>query len=221
MHRAERELPAWVPGDEFWNSGPLQPRASAGGGRTLRYLPPGAVRPRAGRRRARAATRRFTITSSPEHLALTQLGPTQRCATCHREHNEPASFLVNSSDSMCVDCHERLEARSSAQLHVEPVSGFSARASSGSSRRSCSSRRRSRRARAFEFEWKHEIAALDKAVEQSNLKFSHTQHLDPDRVLRRGRQSSRSTARTVIASSRTASTSSRSRWRIAAPTVTS
>ena len=38
----------------------------------------------------------------------------------------------------------------------------------------------------FEFEWKPEIAALDKAVEQSNLKFSHTQHLDPDRVLRRG-----------------------------------
>ena len=33
---------------------------------------------------------------------------------------------------------------------------------------------------------KTEIAALDKAVEQSNVKFSHTQHLDPDRVLRRG-----------------------------------
>jgi hypothetical protein len=34
------------------------------------------------------------------------------------------------------------------------------------------------------FEWFTQIQAIDAAVEQSNLKFSHAQHLDPDRVLR-------------------------------------
>jgi hypothetical protein len=42
-------------------------------------------------------------------------------------------------------------------------------------------------ARRQDCEWSRAaVAALDKAVEQSNVKFSHNQHLDPDRVLRRG-----------------------------------
>ena len=64
MHRAEREVPAWVPGDDFWNSGPLSPaHQQAAGVRcdTCHQQPFVRVQDE----RARAATRRFTITSRP------------------------------------------------------------------------------------------------------------------------------------------------------------
>jgi hypothetical protein len=182
MHHADRPTPTWVPGDEFWNSGPLSPaHQQAAGTRcdTCHKEPFVRVQDET------CLSCHTTIHDhvSPEHLAVTQLGPTQRCATCHREHNEPASFLVNSSDSMCVDCHAGSQTKF-GQLHVDPVSGFSkghhpqfkphllkptpVEAGSG-----------------FLFEWKTEVTTLDKAVEQSNVKFSHNQHLDPDRVVRR------------------------------------
>jgi predicted CXXCH cytochrome family protein len=181
MHRAQQQVPAWLPGDDFWNSGPLSPaHQQAAGVRcdTCHEQPFVRVTDET----CQSCHKTIHDHVAPEHLAQTQLGPTQRCATCHREHNEPASFLVNSSDSMCVSCHENSR-QHFAQLQVEPVSGFSAEhhpqfkalllkptaVESGS---------------GFEFEWKSEIAALDQAVEQSNMKFSHSQHLDPDRVLR-------------------------------------
>ena len=71
-----------------------------------------------------------------------------------------------------------------AQLHVEPVSGFSAEHHPQFKARLLKPTAIAAGS-GFEFEWKTEIAALDKAVEQSNVKFSHNQHLDPDRVLRR------------------------------------
>jgi predicted CXXCH cytochrome family protein len=181
LHRADRPAPAWVPGDEFWNSGPLSPaHQQAAGVRcdTCHREPFVRVEDEA----CQSCHKTIHDHVSSEHLALTQLGPTPRCATCHREHNEPATFLVDSSDALCVDCHEDSR-QAFGKLQREPVTGFSSQhhpafkahllkpvaAAAGS---------------GFAFEWKTEIAALDKATEQSNLKFSHTQHLDPDRVLK-------------------------------------
>ena len=59
----------------------------------------------------------------PARLALTELGPTPRCATCHREHNEPQTFLVNSGDGMCVDCHGD-PAEGFGQIKLDRVLGF-------------------------------------------------------------------------------------------------
>src|ERR1044072_2831512 len=171
-----------MPGDEFWTSGPLSPaHQQAAGVRcdTCHQEPFIRVKDAA----CLACHKTIHDHVSPEHLALTQLGPTPRCATCHREHNEPATFLVNSSDSMCIDCHQDSNTKF-GQLHVEPVSGFSAGhhpqfkawllkptvITAGST---------------VQLEWKPEVVALDKAVEQSNVKFSHNQHLAPERVLRR------------------------------------
>jgi predicted CXXCH cytochrome family protein len=182
-HRAEKAVSAWIPGDEFWNSGPLsQPHQQAIGDRC------DTCHQKLFQRVQDAACQDCHRTThdhiEPARLQLTELGPTQRCATCHREHNEPASFLVNSSDRLCVDCHAEPE-HGFGQLKRDPVHGFSmgrhpefkphllrpVAIKSGV---------------GFGYDWKIEIAALDKAVEQSNLKFSHQQHMDPNRVLRRG-----------------------------------
>jgi hypothetical protein len=80
MHHAQREVPAWVPGDDFWNSGPLSPaHQQAAGVRcdTCHQEPFVRVQDEA----CQSCHKTIHDHVSPEHLALTQLGPTQRCAT--------------------------------------------------------------------------------------------------------------------------------------------
>lgn len=182
LHRADKTVAEWIPGDEFWNSGPLhQVHEQAIGDRC------DTCHQKLFQRVQDSACQECHRTTHdhimPARLALTELGPTPRCATCHREHNEPSRFLVNSGDSMCVDCHAEPE-HGFGQIKIDPVLGFgpkthpefkpqllvpvSVQAGAG-----------------FAYEWKPLIAELDKAKERSNLKFSHIQHLDGDRVLRR------------------------------------
>lgn len=183
VHQADKDVPAWMPGDAFWNSGPLhQVHQQAIGDRC------DTCHQKLFQRVQDSACQECHRTThdhiEPPRLALTELGPTPRCATCHREHNEPSRFLVNSGDSMCVDCHGEPE-HGFGQIKMPPVLGFgpqthpefkpellvpvTVKAGAG-----------------FAYEWKSLIVELDKAKERSNLKFSHQQHLDPDRVLRRG-----------------------------------
>lgn len=183
VHQAGKPVPAWFPGDKFWNSGPLhQVHQQAIGDRC------DTCHQKLFQRVQDSACQDCHRTTHDHveepRLAMTELGPTPRCATCHREHNEPSSFMVNSSDSMCIDCHGD-PAHGFGQIKIDPVLGFgpkthpefkpelivpvTVKAGSG-----------------FAYEWKPLIMQLDKAKERSNLKFSHQQHLDPDRVLRRG-----------------------------------
>jgi hypothetical protein len=90
--------------------------------------------------------------------------------------------MVNSSDSLCVDCHQDSKAHF-GQLDVAPVSGFSA-GRHPEFQASLLKPVAVTTGAGFTFDWKNQRAPLGKAVEQSNLKFSHEQHLDPDRVLR-------------------------------------
>ncbi len=57
---------------------------------------------------------------APSHLAQTSLGPAQRCASCHREHEEPTGNLVDRSDRVCIGCHTN----AFGPLKVQAVSGF-------------------------------------------------------------------------------------------------
>ncbi|HWK48311.1 MAG TPA: FHA domain-containing protein [Steroidobacter sp.] len=183
LHHAGTATPSWIPGDKFWNSGPLhQVHQQAIGDRCE------TCHQKLFQRVQDAACTECHRTTHdhimPARLALTELGPTPRCATCHREHNEPQTFLVNSSDSVCVDCHGDPQ-QGFGQIKVDRVLGFglqrhpefkphllvSQAVPAGS---------------GFTYEWKTLVAELDKAQEQSNLKFSHQQHLDPNQVLRRG-----------------------------------
>lgn len=183
LHRSDQNVASWIPSDKFWNSGPLhQVHQQAIGDRC------DTCHEKLFQRVQDSACQECHRTThdhiEPPRLALTELGPTPRCATCHREHNEPSRFLVNSGDSMCVDCHGKPE-HGFGQIKMDPVRGFSQQthpefkpqllvpvAAKG--------------ATGFAYDWKPLIVQLDKARERSNLKFSHQQHLDPDRVLRRG-----------------------------------
>ena len=49
--------------------------------------------------------------ASNEHLPIDMNG---RCASCHREHNEPVSTLVITSNGLCTDCHTRHELQNDA-----------------------------------------------------------------------------------------------------------
>ena len=43
-----------------------------------------------------------------DHHSLAELASI-RCATCHKEHNEPATLVVE-EQALCVDCHGDLGA---------------------------------------------------------------------------------------------------------------
>jgi predicted CXXCH cytochrome family protein len=172
----------WVRGDQFWNSGPLSPaHQQAVGERCDTCHERMFVQVRDGACLSCHKTTADHVTA--EHLAATSLGPQQRCASCHREHNEPASFLVNRSDGLCVDCHQNSK-HDFGSLDVAPVSGFSA------------GHHPPFRAQVLQPEtdsagslgavnWVPQRIALDAtSKEPSSLKFSHAQHLDKDRVVR-------------------------------------
>lgn len=183
LHHADLPTPSWLPGDKFWNSGPLhRVHQQAIGDRC------DTCHQKLFQRVQDSACVDCHRTTHdhimPARLALTELGPTPRCATCHREHNEPATFLVNSGDGMCVDCHGDPK-HGFGRIEVDRVLGFGLERHPEFKAHLLASSAAAAGA-GFTYEWKTVIAALDQAVEQSNLKFSHQQHLDPDRVLRRG-----------------------------------
>jgi predicted CXXCH cytochrome family protein len=142
-----------------------------------------------------------------QDLARTQLAAPQRCAQCHREHDGETTLLAVKDDSLCVTCHSASHARFGS-LKIEPVSGFgpgaghpkfsvtllkppgadSAGAGRGPARGDAaptlceeSSDNALRNALA---DWVTVREPLATAHEQSNLKFSHAQHLDPRHVTR-------------------------------------
>lgn len=181
LKRSERAAPSWVPSDALWSSGPLHAAHSQAVGERC-----DTCHRQLFERVQDAACRDCHQTINdhivPEHLAQTKLGLAQRCASCHREHDEPQSFLVNQSDALCIDCHADSQ-RDFGALKVDVVSGFGAQTHPAFKAHVLKPKTLAN-AQIPAFEWITEIQALDQAKEQSNLRFSHVQHLDPDRVLR-------------------------------------
>jgi hypothetical protein len=94
----------------------------------------------------------------PKVLAQTSLGPPERCAACHREH-EPG-YLVDRSDRGCKSCHADAP-RTFGTIKVEAVTGFGA-------------------GRHPAFLARPRVQEIAKAG--SGLKFSHAQHLNGNQV---------------------------------------
>jgi predicted CXXCH cytochrome family protein len=118
-----------------------------------------------------------------EHVDLeghpAELFTDTRCASCHREHNEPGQ-IVQRDKGLCVDCHadtESLQLKEGDPLMV--VDGFTAEAHP-EFRLSLLQPQGPGGAHG----WVEKRARMSEAPmsETSNLKFTHTIHLDSEKV---------------------------------------
>jgi hypothetical protein len=131
---------------------------------------------------------------APVVLKQTQLGTPPRCAQCHRDHDGGASLLAIRDDSLCVDCHsDRHEEFGRTKLAA--VSGFSKGNShppfsvtlykpppddSAPGTISADQCVASDKDLADQLaRWVPSREPLKQARDESNLQFSHKQHLDP------------------------------------------
>lgn len=117
------------------------------------------------------------------HATLTEstnLGPTPRCATCHREHNEPEPHIIIRADALCTDCHKN-SANLFGALDVQPVGGFSV-ATHPSFDAYLYRPIVSEAGTGVAFDWSLVIEPVSRAEETSNLLFPHDVHLDPAKV---------------------------------------
>lgn len=99
-----------------------------------------------------------------------------RCASCHKEHNEPPS-IVRRDDALCSDCHANLktfaartelrDATSFGDNH--PTFKLSMLVPEGSGT-------------AVEWNTSRIDQPVDSVTERSNLKFPHDVHLNPDGI---------------------------------------
>lgn len=119
----------------------------------------------------------------PGHAALEAM-PTERCAVCHKEHNEP-TLLVIEADSLCTDCHDDGGTLSRVSPHVEVATGFS-EASHPLFEVALPIAQATPKATGLVFDWRLHEVPLQGAQEQSNLKFPHDLHLDVDSVRTQG-----------------------------------
>jgi hypothetical protein len=182
--RALAKLPL-VPDDALWSSGPLIPAHELAVGDDC------SVCHRAPFQRVQddaclACHERIEDHVDPHTLAgstalePTTLDPTDRCAACHREHNEPDPHIVIRADAACTDCHGESPALF-ADLGIDPVAGFSERTHPRFDAYLLKPVVRPA-GTGVEFDWRVVVEAVDGAAEASNLKFPHDLHLDPEKV---------------------------------------
>jgi predicted CXXCH cytochrome family protein len=182
-HRAGANTLPGIPDDTFWTAGPLSPAHQLATGQrcdgchqTLFVH----VRDSA----CRECHKTIGDHVIPAHLAQTRLGPTQPCAQCHQEHNQSSANVIIQSNNLCTDCHAGSERRfGSLERKFASVTGFS---KSEHPRFTVNLIKpvASAPGTIAEIQWGVDRQLIEKAQENSNLKFSHAQHLEPSRVRR-------------------------------------
>jgi predicted CXXCH cytochrome family protein len=100
-----------------------------------------------------------------------------RCATCHKEHNEPVHLTI-SADALCTDCHK---APAWPDNRLAQVGGFGPTSHPPFSV-SLLVAETQPMGTGLGYRWHVASSALADAVDESNLKFPHDVHLDPARV---------------------------------------
>lgn len=180
-HRAGALTPPGVPDDTFWTAGPLSPAHQLATGQrcdgcheTLFVH----VRDSA----CRDCHKTVGDHVAPARLAQTRLGPTQPCAECHHEHNQSSANVIIRSNQLCTDCHAGSERRF-GNIQVASVTGFS-RSEHPRFTVDLIKPLSSAPGTVAEIQWGVVRQPIAQAQEQSNLKFSHAQHLEPSRVRR-------------------------------------
>lgn len=100
-----------------------------------------------------------------------------RCASCHKEHNEPA-YLTVDADALCTDCHATPHWSGSA---MATVAGFGD-ASHPEFEVDLLQASATPAGTGMRYDWDVVSASLAVAKDRSNLKFPHDVHLDPSKV---------------------------------------
>lgn len=208
LHRDFMSTAPWLPDDSFWSAGPLIPAHAQAIGRRCEACHRQFFRAVADDE-CRKCHDRVGDHVLAAHLSMTQLGPPQRCGSCHEEHNAPEGSIVIHNDALCTACHAGAHSRFGT-LKVDEVRGFSAKdhpafkasvyvpmdsaaaqkaaVQTASSDTSAVPELRditaAERAGVVSISWQTTRVALDSGKEHSNLKFSHAEHLDVNKVQR-------------------------------------
>jgi predicted CXXCH cytochrome family protein len=164
--------------DAFWSSGPLHPAHNQAIGdecSACHSVPFQRVQDE-----ACTACHSETEDHIPTGHFVTQNMPTERCAVCHVEHNEP-SFLIVRADGLCVDCHADPTQLSDGPGHMRAVSGFDMN-SHPTFEVAMLKPEIKKAGTGLAFSWSMYETLLEGAQETSNLKYPHDLHLDPDAV---------------------------------------
>jgi hypothetical protein len=181
MHRGGGRTPVGIPDDTFWTAGPLSPAHQlATGQRCDGCHETLFVHVRDSACRTCHTTVGDHVT--PAHLVQTKLGPVQPCAECHQEHNQSSANVIIRSNALCTDCHAHSE-RKFGPIKVTSVTGFS-RSEHPLFTVDLLKPTFSAPGSVAEVQWAPTRQPIATGAEQSNLKFSHAQHLEPSRVRR-------------------------------------
>jgi predicted CXXCH cytochrome family protein len=182
IHRHREGLPsiAGLPDDTLWSSGPLtQAHAHAAGQRCdachqqfFAHVQDGACR---------ECHKDTNDHVSKAHRNLASLGDPQRCGACHREHVGEQARAVLENDGLCVQCHANAD-RQFAALNVKNVAGFEPGGAHPDFSVQLKRPPAGSMPSATDVAWVVYRVPLKEAIEQSNLKFSHAEHLNADKV---------------------------------------
>jgi predicted CXXCH cytochrome family protein len=183
LHRQGRPSPVASIDDTLWSAGPLSPAHEHAAGKTCSACHQQLFV------HVKDTACRNCHQSVADHVAasdraLTHLGTPERCAQCHREHDGGASQAAVRDDTLCVACHADPQALFGSLRTVSAVSGFSRGAHAAFSIQLLKPPAGAEMGAMQDWVERREPVAT--AREQSNLKFSHQQHLDGTRVTRAG-----------------------------------
>jgi predicted CXXCH cytochrome family protein len=176
IHRHHQGLASasGLPDDTLWSAGPLSPAHAHAAGRRCETCHQQFFTSVADRA-CRECHHDTNDHVSKVRRDLASMGDPQRCGTCHHEHLGEQFQRVMQSDKLCTDCHADAK-RTFGPLKTQNVSGFGP---DGVHPEFSVSLRKISFSGLEEPPYRQPLRT---ALEHSDLKFSHAQHLDPNKV---------------------------------------
>jgi predicted CXXCH cytochrome family protein len=190
VHRAGHHTPPGLVDDSFWTAGPLSPAHELATGKRCDGCHQSLfvhVRDSA----CLDCHKSVGDHIAPDKLAMSSFKDRrQPCADCHQEHNTSAASVIIRSNSLCTHCHADVRAfpgpkageLKAAEQKPAAVTGFAAGEHPAFT---VALLKPGYTEGVTVAQWKPSMEPISRAQEQSNLTFSHAQHLEPTRVRRR------------------------------------
>ncbi len=166
-----------TPPDLMWISGPLHPVHALAAGNDCSACHSSLFQ------RVKDGDCRVCHDALSDHVAAPRMAslaiPHTRCATCHREHNEPERLIIPSG-VQCTSCHADPH-QFAEPMKVAAVSGFGLD-THPAFRAELQSPVVEKAGTGLSFRWRSHVELVAGAREDSNLVFPHDVHLDAVKV---------------------------------------